>query len=358
MNVIDTTIVYPTPEIWNSFVEEQDGHFLQTSYWGMLKQTTSNWDYEIVALQLRDRLVAGALVLYWQAPLGLGTIAYIPRGPVVDWGNAGLVNALLAALDSAARRRRSIFIKIEPDLEDTPQMCERLAGFGLRASTHTIQGRSTILVDIDGTEESILARMNQGTRHKIRTAAKNSITVRHGTAEDIPSFHELMIVTGQRDDIGVRSQEYYRKIFDLFAPEHAALLLASYQGHDLGGAIALALGKRAWYLHGASSNEERNRMPNYAIQWEVIRWAHERGCVEYDLWGIPDVDVATLESQFQHRQGGMWGLYRFKRGFGGRVWRAIETWDRPYSALLYAMYKTAAALRNWWRARMHIYTTP
>lgn len=324
----------------------------------MLKHTISNWDYEIVALEQRDHLVAGALVLYWQAPLGLGTIAYIPRGPIIDWGDEERVIALLAALDSAARRRRAILLKIEPDLEDTPKMRDRLAGFGLRTSTHTIQGRSTILVDIDGAEESILARMNQGTRRKIRAAAKQGVEVRHGAAEDITSFHEMMMITGQRDNIAVRGQEYYRKILDLFAPDHATLLLASYQGRDLGGAIALAFGKRAWYLHGASSNEERSRMPNYAVQWEAMRWARERGCAQYDLWGIPNVDVATLESQFEHRQGGMWGLYRFKRGFGGHVWRAISTWDRPYSVVFYAVYKTVAAIRDRWRARMHIYTVP
>ena len=122
--------------------------------------------------------------------------------------------------------------------------------------------------------------------------------------------------------------------------------------------MTLALGKRAWYLYGASSNEERERMPNYAVQWEAIRWARERGCTEYDMWGIPDVDEATLEAQFQHRQDGMWGLYGFKRGFGGSIWRAVGAWDKPYKPLLYAGYKTAAALRDWYRDIRHIVTTP
>lgn len=305
-----------------------------------------------------NRLVAGALVLYWQIPFRLGTIAYIPRGPVIDWGNNELTEDLLAALDSAARQRRALFLKLEPDLEHEPDMCARLAGLGFKTSTHTIQTRSTILVDVGETDENILARMNQGTRRKIRTAARSGVTIRHGMMEDIDSFHRLLVITQQRDNIAIRDQEYYRKLLTLFTPQHSTLLLASYHDRDLGALIIVAWGNRAWYLHGASSDEDRNRMPNYALQWEAMRWARENGCAEYDLFGIPDEDVATLESLFRYRQDGAWGLYGFKRGFGGRVWRAIETWDRPYNRLLYIGYTITAAIRDWWRAKMDIKTVP
>ena len=354
---MNITVVFPTPEAWDTFVQAQSGHFLQTARWGILKQATANWDYEIIALEQDGQLVAGAMVLYWQAPLRLGTVAYVPRGPVIDWNNDELVEALLRSLDSAAHRHRAIILKIEPDLEDLPQMRNRLAGLGLKVSAHTIQPQNTILVDVEGTEESILARMNQGTRRKIRIAAKRDVKIRHGKAEDIASFYSLMVLTGQRDDIGIRSLEYYQKTFGLFAPGQATLILASYQEHDLGGIMALTIGKRAWYLYGASSNEERERMPNYAIQLEAIRWAREHGCIEYDLWGIPNVSEAILEAQFQQRQDGMWGLYGFKRGFGGRIWHTIGAWDRPYNLLFYFLYKTAAGLRDWWRDKKHIVTT-
>lgn len=337
---MSTTVTHPSPQAWDSFVEEQGGHFLQVSRWGALKQTTG-WDHQIVALKQHNRLVAGALILYWRLPLGLGAIAYVPRGPVVDWDDQELAAALLAALDSAAQRRRAVLLKLEPDVEDSPAMRQRLAGLGLKLSRHPIQPLNTIIVDTTGTEESILAGMNQGTRRKIRTAGKQDVSVKHGGIEDMTSFNRLMAITGQRDNFGVHSPEYYRAVFELFAPGYAALVIASYQGQDLGALMAFALGKRAWYLYGASSNEERERMPNYAAQWEAIRWARERGCTEYDLWGIPDADEATLEAQFQTRSDGLWGVYGFKRGFGGRVWRAVGAWDRVYNPLLYAVYGLA-----------------
>jgi Uncharacterized protein involved in methicillin resistance len=85
-----------------------------------------------------------------------------------------------------------------------------------------------------------------------------------------------------------------------------------------------ARGRRAWYVYGASNDQERNRMPTYLLQWEAMRWARARGAEEYDLWGVPDADEETLEAHFTERSDGLWGVYRFKRGFGGQVKRAAQ----------------------------------
>ncbi len=79
-------------------------------------------------------------------------------------------------------------------------------------------------------------------------------------------------------------------------------------------------------------------MPTYLLQWEAMRWAKARGCHEYDLWGVPDEDEATLEANFEKRHAGLWGVYRFKRGFGGEIKRAAQALDRVYNPLLYRAY--------------------
>ncbi len=96
------------------------------------------------------------------------------------------------------------------------------------------------------------------------------------------------------------------------------LLLAEYEGRPLAALMVFALGRRAYYLYGASTDEERNRMPTYLLQWRAMQWARARGCLEYDLWGVPDEDEQTLEAQFETRRDGLWGVYRFKRGSAGR----------------------------------------
>jgi peptidoglycan pentaglycine glycine transferase (the first glycine) len=125
----------------------------------------------------------------------------------------------------------------------------------------------------------------------------------------------------------------------LFAPQNAALLLAEFEGRPLAGVMVFALGTKAAYLYGVSSNEERQLMPTYAVQWAAMRWAKERGCTEYDMWGIPDQPEEELEAQFETREDGLWGVYRFKRGFGGEVRRTVGTADRVYNKFVYRLYK-------------------
>jgi lipid II:glycine glycyltransferase (peptidoglycan interpeptide bridge formation enzyme) len=79
-------------------------------------------------------------------------------------------------------------------------------------------------------------------------------------------------------------------------------------------------------------------MPTYLLQWEAMKWAKVRGCEEYDLWGVPDEDEGILEANFQERYEGLWGVYRFKRGFGGEIKRAMQAMDRVYNPLLYWAY--------------------
>lgn len=335
--------ITPTSEAWDAFVAARGGHILQTDAWGRLK-SAFGWQAERAALADSDgAIVCGALVLYRRFP----PMAYVPRGPVVDWDDDGQVRALLAELAQRARGRGAILLKLEPDITDTPDHHSRLAGLGLRPSPHLIQPPRTILLDITGGEDAILARMNQGTRRKIRLCERREVAIRRGGPEDIDSFTALMRATGERNEFGVHASAYYRTAFELFAPgDRAALLMASYGGHDLAGLMVFALGGRAWYFYGASSGEEGQRMPTYGLQWEAIRWARERGCTLYDLWGIPDEDPAALEAQFQQRSDGLWGVYGFKRGFGGEIWRSVGAWDMVYRSAVYPFYCLAVGIRQ------------
>ena len=171
--------------------------------------------------------------------------------------------------------------------------------------------------------------MKQKTRYNIKLARKKGVTVQR--SKDISEFSELMDITGKRDEFGVHTAEYYQKAFDLFNPDgYCELLIAKYEDRPIAGVIVFSSGKRAWYFYGASSNQHRNLMPTYLVQWEAIRWAKSQGCLEYDLWGVPDYDRSVLEQQFINRTEGLWGVYRFKRGFGGEVKRSAPAWDKIY----------------------------
>jgi len=86
-------------------------------------------------------------------------------------------------------------------------------------------------------------------------------------------------------------------------------------------------------------------MASYGVQWAAIQWAKARGCKYYDMWGIPDEEETALEAQFETRDDGLWGVYGFKRGWGGRVVRSVGAWDRVYNPLIYSAYKLAVKIR-------------
>ncbi len=323
---------------WDNFLARHpDAHLLQTGAWGELKGGFGWSAVRVISGEI------GAQILFRRLPLGF-TVAYIPKVPV--FSDQWSVNSeqFWAEVDSVCRSHRAIFLKIEPDAwNDALSPVTRNSS--LVTSLHSIQPRRTILVDLRGSEEEILARMKQKCRYNIRLAEKKEVTVR--AWEDVDEFHRMMTVTGERDAFGVHSREYYRRAYELLhADGMAELLVAGYAGKPLAALMVCARGKSSWYLYGASTDEERNRMPAYLLQWEAMRWAKAHGAQEYDLWGVPDENEETLEANFESRHDGLWGVYRFKRGFGGEVKRAAGPLDKVYRPLLYRLYLAVIARRE------------
>jgi lipid II:glycine glycyltransferase (peptidoglycan interpeptide bridge formation enzyme) len=312
---------------WNRFLSEHPNtHLLQTGEWGELK---GGFGWKPVRIIDGN---CGVQILFRKLPLGF-TIGYIPKSVISDQSSS---EQFWKEIDSVCRKHRAIFCKLEPDSwSDSPLPAGE--GLGVRVSPHNIQPPRTIIVNIKDSKEDILARMRQKTRYNIRLAEKKGVTVR--AWDDIESFHKMMLLTGRRDGFGIHSLEYYKRAYDLFQPEGLCeLLLAEYEGKPLAALFVARNGNRAYYLYGASTDEERNRMPTYLLQWEAMKWAKVRGCDEYDLWGVPDEDETSLEASFETRHDGLWGVYRFKRGFGGDLKRAAQALDRVYNPLLYWAY--------------------
>jgi lipid II:glycine glycyltransferase (peptidoglycan interpeptide bridge formation enzyme) len=315
----------------------QHTHLLQHVAWGELK---SQFGWRAVQVQSER---AAAQILFRQLPLGL-TIGYVPKGPTVDWADVAARQEILTLMHLTAKRQRAIFLKLEPHVwqDSSEQVTTFLSKAGFMTAD-TIQPPGTIIVDIRGNEDEILAAMKQKTRYNIRLAQKKGVTVRVGSYDEIVTFYELSELTAERDAFGIHSLAYYQAAYRLFG-EQCALLLAEAEGQPLAGLMVFYQGDTAYYLYGASSNEQRQLMPTYLIQWEAMRWAQARGCQYYDLWGIPAADVATLEAEFEQHHEGLWGVYRFKRGFGGEVKQAIGAVDYVYQPWLYRLYRWAKEL--------------
>jgi peptidoglycan pentaglycine glycine transferase (the first glycine) len=317
---------------WTRFLQAHPScHLLQSGEWGQLK-SMFGWD--------PIRVVnghTGAQILFRRLPLGL-TFAYIPKGPVSANGSPFKDIHFWKEVDHLCRRRMAIFLKVEMDrwisLQD-PSLVKPPSGFVF--SPQHVQPHSTLLIPLEGSEQEVFERMKPKTRYNIRLAGRKDVVVR--TSQDMEDFYRVMTVTGQRENFHVHSKDYYCCAYELFHPLGLCeLFVADFQGQTLAALMVFAHGKQAYYFYGASSNQERHRKATYPLQWEAIRWAHARGCEEYDMWGIPDEAGDIEEDQAEAREDGLWGVYRFKRGFGGSVRHAVPTLDRVYNHLLYRLY--------------------
>lgn len=335
-------------EIWDAWLtHREDAHILQHRLWGELK-ARFGWRVHRVALTDGDEITAGAQILFRRLPWGQ-MLAYIPKGPIVDWNCPDQVRALWRALEAIARRSRAAVLLMEPDLPDGSEAASSLSAGGWQPTPQSIQPRSTIVIELDD-DDAMLARMKSKWRYNIRLSARKGVTVRAGTREDLPAVYALMQETARRDGFGIHTAAYYEAAYDLFTPTgHAVWLLAEHQKRLLAAIVVFAHGDRAWYFWGASAGQSRNLMPNHALQWAAMRWARDHGCRLYDLWGIPDEvgrNPEAYTSSDVGRGGGLWGVYRFKQGFGGRVVRFTGAWEKPLSRPGYALYRLGRRLRR------------
>jgi lipid II:glycine glycyltransferase (peptidoglycan interpeptide bridge formation enzyme) len=313
---------------WQSYLNSiSDPHILQTGEWGELK---AGFGWEPVRMITGE---IGAQILFRKLPFGF-SVGYIPKLHLTSPSTTN-IKSFLDELDSICLRHRAIFCKLEIDRWEGDK--RSIFDDRWKISPYNIQPPRTLIIDLLRNEDEILAGMKQKCRYNIRLAEKKGVTVR--AWDNLEGFHKMMLDTGGRDRFGVHALEYYRRSYRLFhQTENCELLVAEYEEKPLAALMVFAIDSRAWYVYGASYDDERNRMPTYLLQWEAMRWAKRKGCTNYDLWGVPDENETKLEADFETRHDGLWGVYRFKRGFGGELKRAEQAKDRVYNPWLYKLY--------------------
>ncbi len=325
-------------ERFNAFVAAAPkGHFLQSYEWGELKARTGWKPIRLVAEQ--DGEIRGALsMLQRRLPLPGKSILYAPRGPVLAAGETRALAALVEYTRGYARRSGAIFLKLDPDIpmQDTgfPAVLRQLGFVGGAGGKNFegVQPKFVFRLDISADPDTIFASFAPKTRYNIRLASKKGVTVTADRGKDyLPVFYALLQETATRDRFLIRSYSYFNDIWDQFVERGMAkLFLAEYEGKVVAGTLAFIMGDKAWYLYGASGNQYRNVMPNYLLQWEMIRWAKENGCRMYDFRGVSG-DLSE--------DNPLYGLYRFKKGFNGELVEFIGEYDLLFSPGLYWLWQ-------------------
>ena len=353
--------------IWNSIISKlPNPHFLQAYEWGQVKakygwqpiylvwDDQGNMKAEIDVNRLSSFAFppsAAALILKRQI-LRNGfaarlSILYSPKGPLLDWTNEPLRTRVLNDLQSYAKKQGAIFLKMDPDVvlgtgvpasEDDvvdangQLVMNELKRRGWEYASDQIQFKNTVVIDLNSTEEEMLARMKQKTRYNIRLAEKKSVNLRVGTKGDFPMLYKMYAETSVRDGFVIRDDGYYQTVWNLFMNSSEPTcepLIAEVDGEPVAAIFVFYFAGRAYYVYGMSRNAHREKMPTYLLQWEAMKRAKAKGCTVYDLWGAPEV--------FDESDS-MWGVYRFKEGLGGQVVRTLGARDFAPSPLWYKLY--------------------
>lgn len=355
--------------LWNGFVGAlPEGDVLQAWEWAAVKRP--DWAPVRIGVFQGEKIVAGAQIL--KRPLTVGRLPalcnfyYAPRGPLMlDWSDRETFEVLLRAIAGRAMLDKAAFLKIDPSVPIGRTDVVALLnsnGFTAPSSSDTqgfggTQPRCVMQLDLNGrSEQDILASFKAQTRRNIKLATeKHGVRVLQSSdREDLLIFDQIMKVTGERDGFRPRPLGYFQALWDHLIPEGMArLFLARHEGDYLSGALCFKINDKAWYVYGASSNEKRSVMPNYAMQWEMIRWARESGCAWYDFRGVSPrrrqegEDVSELEKD-DHLQG----LNRFKEGFSPRYVEYIGEFDLVYNRVLYAAYSKAIPVMHGLKRRI------
>ena len=317
---------------YEAFVQSHPkGNFAQSYLWSKQKPMCQ-WD--AIAVRGEDGKIKGSLAVMTRTVTGVGrTLMYGCRGPVCDLDDRETFSQLLDGAKALAKKYKSYVIKIDPDVPSSnTAFSSMLQSFGFRAKEggknfEAIQPRYVFRLNVEGkTEEELLANFHQKWRYNIRLAERKGVTVRICGKEMVPAFSDLMLTTGVRDGFVTRKPEYFAAMLDNLG-ENARLYMA-FDPNDtpLAGTLAIHYGDKVWYLYGASSNEHRNLMPNYLLQWRMIQWAVETNCRIYDFRGVSG-DVSE--------DNPLYGLFRFKQGFGGDFTEFVGEMDLVLSPVIY-----------------------
>ena len=349
----------------------------QTAFWSMVK---SKAGFDSIALNFKTRrsnllkgivndsaIVSDILIIIQQLNSS-ESVAYVPYGPELEpdnefqgvfleelseslrsflpkscfmirydlcWENLWKNSGCLA--ESSGQNESGIGQMNEPSIYSQEiRFNFNTNNWNLRKSETDILPTNTLYIDLRYSLDSILARMRPKTRYNIRLSERNGVTVRIADLNDLNIWYSLYRETALRNGLYLTDIKYFEAVLTTRAdstksPADVYYLIAEKDGVPLAAMFLIISGNRGTYLYGASSSMNRNLMAPYALQWSAVKISKEKGCKEYDMFGVSSKNDVTHP---------LYGLYKFKSGFGGEIFHTSGCWDYPFNKDRYNIFKS------------------
>lgn len=343
----------------------------QTAFWSNVKTLqgveTKAYNFKTKAAELfsdsqDDTYFIGDLLILIQKLDTEHSIAYVPYGPEIE-PSAENQGTFLEELSEGLREflpKNCIMIRYDLSWESqwaNEDDCYDLHGnwigvpekhiqemrinfntnnWNIRKANTDILPSNTIFMDLNKSTDDLLGNMKSKTRYNINLALRKGVKIKSLGMESLDVWYELYRQTAQRNNFFLHSISYFKVVIearanDTESPADVFLLVAEIDEKPLAAMFLIVANKRGTYLYGASATENRNYMATYALQWRAMQLSKELGCTEYDFFGIsPNADPSHP----------MYGLYRFKSGFGGTIFHSMGCWDYPLLKDKYQYYSS------------------
>ena len=301
-------------------------HLLQTAGWATVKAATG-WTARRLLIAAGDQQVGVAQVLIKQLPLGV-TIAYAPRGPLVD---AALLPGAIAAVRQALAGTRCASLLCDPEVADSPELRVDLRAAGVRPAGVFVQPRRTLLMDPSRSPEELLAAMRKKTRQYIHKAERDGVVTEE--TRDLDRYLRVLKCVAERDHFALHDRAYFTRLLDAFG-DAVHLSIARVGADDTGALLVIRLGDRAWELYGGWSGAHGESRPFYLLKWRSLMAMKQRGVTRYDMWGLSEREGDALA-----------GIEQFKLGFGGEIATWVGALEVPVTGVLYPLWRVAGRRR-------------
>lgn len=371
--------------------------FYQKEYWGKLKKD-GGWNYKLVGMKKNNKIVGATLLLFKNLPLGL-KLFYSPRGFLIDYNDEELLKEFVLEIKEYVKRENGFILKIDPYVEyktrdidgnivkggvDNSKVVENLKKLGFKHYgfnkdiSKELQPRWMYVLDLKGkTEDEIFSNFSKHYRKTIRRTEKQGLVVERISKDKLMDYKKIMEHTSSRRDFIDRPYSYYENMYDKmgenliinvcyldtnlginkFKDEIKKIegyqdikdyhlkdiedykkkieLYESYQKKygdkiPLAGTMSIVCGKEYLNLFGGAYEEFMHYDAQYLIKWHTMKEALNLGCEIYNFYGI--------SGNFEKENNDMYGVYEFKRGFGGRVVELIGEFDLIISKPKYCLY--------------------
>lgn len=266
----------------------------------------------------------------------LGKFWYLPKGPGVT--QVGQLRELLPELKAFAGQQGVFAVKIEPEINDSPDIRRELESLGLVATMPPVQpNASTVIIDLSPPLDDVLKGLNQKGRHALRRAERDGVVAEAVPFNDTNArvMYDLLRETATgRFEVLVRDFEYYQAFWKAFTDAgQGSLFFARYDGRVVAAAFSMYHGKKGLYKDGASLREKTTYGASHLLQWEIMKWMKARGVESYDLCGT------THSSRINDESHNFYGVGRFKTSFNKTVTDYVGCYDLPVRPLAYRLWQ-------------------